>query len=349
MSYDDDDYEDYEEYEEELNPLSKKELALIEADYTIPVSDDHIEEITHLITSYSKIKKLDPEIEYEEEMKEYALDTIRAILEDYDIPCDDIVYLFKFVLAMELLQDKFSSMKRDEILSGHDSLFVRIKEYMDEYPDLFCDIEVYDAIFDIDKKLTSAPTYKRVLTQCYEDLIASGSVESLAAVVQLYNEGKPMADTYVEKSEIPNDNEEEFKKAFLIITGSKKQGSSLKKHFHGMKEIIQQQYPEDPEMKVWAEAQQLRETKALANKYNMTKFGTAVWAGLIILMGLAYLIYSLVMGFIEDAQVGGILLGMGIVFGGIWAAVFLTSMHDKIPFLRNGKAAVLSLKGEAKQ
>ncbi len=349
MSYDDDDYEDYEEYEEELNPLSKRELALIEADYTIPVSNDDIEEITYLITSYSKIKKLDPEIEYEEQMAEYSLDTIRAILEDYDIPCDDIVYLFKFVLAMELLQDKFSSMKKDEIFSGSDSLFARIKEYMDEYPDMFCDVEVYDAIFDIDKSLRSAPTYNKVLRQCYEDLLASGTVESLAAVVQLYNEGKPMADKYVEKAEIPNDNEEEFKKAFLVITESKKQGSSLKKHFHGMKEIIQQQYPEDPQMKVWAEAQQLRETKALANKYRLTKYGTAVWAGLILVMGVAYLIYGLTVGWYEDAQNGGILLGAGVVLGGIWAAVFLSPMHDKIPFLRNGKAAVMSLKGEAKQ
>ena len=312
----------YEEnYEEDLTPLSPEEQALIEADYTEPVSDDPIEEVTYLIDSYFKIKELDPEIEYEEQMQEYALDTIRAVMAEYEIPTDDLTYLFRFVLTMERLQDKYDN---DEIFGkgssedAKNALTVRIKEYMEEYPDMFCDPEVYDILFDIDADLQKAPTYKRVLGLCYEDILASGSVESLAAILQLYNEDKPMADEYVAKAEIPSETLEEFKQAFDLLIKNPKQKKCVTRHFAELRKIIQEKYSDDPELAAWEAAQVQKDTENKAKTYNIVK-----WASLA--AGILFLL---------------LFWPLGIVLLIAWGVFYFTKAHDSIPFLKAGKEAV---------
>ena len=81
-----------EEVYEDLTPLRPEELQLIETDYTIPISDDLTTEVNYLVDSYFKIKRLEPEIEYEEQMQEYAEETIQAVLADIEIPTDDLEY-----------------------------------------------------------------------------------------------------------------------------------------------------------------------------------------------------------------------------------------------------------------
>lgn len=226
------------EYDEiDLTPLNPDDLALIEADYSIPISDDPIEEVSFLFNSYFQIKSLDPEIEYEEQMKAYSMEVIQAVLSEFEIPTEDLVYLFHFILVVESFEKKYKPYREDVIFGGgntiysEDALPLRVKEYISEYPELFCDLEIYDSIFNIDSELTKAPTYVRVLHMCYDDLIASGSIQSLEALLQLYNEERPFAEEFVEKIEIPNSCLEEFRTAFSLIVENPRQTRSLQNRY----------------------------------------------------------------------------------------------------------------------
>ena len=95
--YDEEEYED----EDDGEHLSRAELELISTDYTEMISEDSIEELKFLLENYFKIKKIDPYTEEEKELKSYSEEVIRAILLEYEIPTDDLFYLFKFVLTLE--------------------------------------------------------------------------------------------------------------------------------------------------------------------------------------------------------------------------------------------------------
>ena len=265
MDYNDEIYEEV----ENLTPLSPEELELIETDYTESDIEDPIEEVTHLLDCYFKIKKLDPEIEYEEQMKDYSMDVIRSVMAEYDIPTDDLEYLFRFVLTVEALEAKYG---KDEIFGdgrsdeAKNALSVRINEFMDEQPDMFCDVDIYDSLFDIEAPLNKTPTYKRVLRLCYEDVLASGTVESLRAMLQLYDEQRPLADEYITKAEIPQETLEEFKEAFKLWVNDERDGKPIQKRFTELKEIILQKFSSDSELIEWVA---LQDTTEKVKKYNI--------------------------------------------------------------------------------
>lgn len=317
MDYDEEIYEEV----EDLTPLSPEELELIENDYTESDIDDPIEEVTHLLDCYFKIKELDPEIEYEEQMKDYSMDVIRSIMAEYDIPTDDLEYLFRFVLTVEALEAKYG---KDEIFGdgrsdeAKNALSVRIKEFTEEQPDMFCDVDIYDSLFNIEAPLNKTPTYKRVLGLCYEDVLASGTMESLRAMLQLYDEQRPLADEYVGKAEIPQETLEEFKEAFNLWVNDKRGGKLIKRRFAELKEIIQLKFMSDPELSDWVA---LQDTKDKVKRFNIVK-----WASLAI--SIVFL---------------PILLILGILLVIVWSVVFFTPFGEKINFVREGKEAVQAL------
>ena len=190
-SYEDEEYDDDEEYDEddEYDGLSTEELELIATDYSEPISEDPIEELSFLLDRYFKIQKLDPQEDEEVELKAYATDVIRAIVIDYDIPTDDLGYLFRFVLTLESYYEK---NRRDIIFNEVDSqedqktLKLRVDEYLADYPDLFDDPEVYSILFDIEGPLTQVPTYKKILEKFLTLLAGLGTAEAFDFVVALY-------------------------------------------------------------------------------------------------------------------------------------------------------------------
>lgn len=313
---------DYEEDYEELTPLSPEELELIEKDYTESEIDDPITEVKYLLGCYFGIKKLDPEIEYEEEMKEYSMGVIRSILAEYDIPTDDLEYLFRFVLELEVLKKQYGS---DEIFGNGSSdeaknaLSVRVDEFMKEQPEMFCDVDIYNTLFDFPEPYNETPTYKRVLGLCYEDVLSSGTVESLKAMLQLYDEKRPLTEEYIGKAEFPQDSLEEFKEAFKLWTNDARGGKPIKKRFGELKTIIEQKFSSDQELMGWVA---LQNTQDKAKKFNLVK-----WASLAI---------SLV--FIPILFIITILLVIA------WIVVFFTPIGEKINYIREGKEAVKTLK-----
>lgn len=328
--FDDENFEDEEE-EVLLSPLSKKETALIEADYTEPISDDPVEELKYLLDSYAKLKKLEPEIEYEEQMQAYSMEIIEAVLAEFEIPIDDLKETFLFMLNTERLKEEYSSLRGTPVFKSEDSLFNRVDEFMQEYPDMFCDVEIYDGIFDVPKDLTSTKLYKNVLRMCYEDLTASGTVASLDALLQLYVQKKPLADEFVEKVEIPSESLEEFKESFNLIVNCPRQKGTLKKRFHELKETIQEKYSTDSTLAEWASQQQQKETEAAARNYNLVKWGS-----------LALCVFIAIASLVVDFT----LVITGIIVLAVWGVLYYTPLHDKILFLRDGKAAVESLKNK---
>ena len=371
-NYEEEDYEEegyeeegYEEggYEEEvLTPLSPKDLELIETEYSEPKYEDSIEEISYLYDSYLKIKKLKPEIEYEEEMMEYSLNVIQARIDEFEIPTDDLLYLFVFVLTVESYEKKLkgnnffdnlsekTGLKRSSVSGGlledlkgdkglgglssmaglkrtltpggsseesQSSLMPRINEYLEENPDLFCDLEIYDNLFNIQPELQKTPTYEKVLRQCYEDLIASESNESLAAMLQLYNEERPLTDEFVAKVTIPSDSLEDFKRAFNLIINNPRQTDALKKRENDLLKIInEKQYASDPELAAFV-------TKKASQKTGQT-YKRVMSLSLILPL----------IGFIINPVVG-------LVVAVLWAVVFFVPpVRNLIPFLKKGKESL---------
>lgn len=315
--YNEDDYGD-------LTPLSPDDLALIETDYTESDIEDPISEVGYLLYCYFKMKEMDPEIEYEEEMRDYSMAVIRSILSEYDIPTDDLEYLFRFTLEVEVLKKKYGS---DEIFGdGHseearNALSVRLDEFMKEQPDMFCDVELYDTLFDYKKPYTDTPTYKRVLGMCYEDLMASGTIESLRAMLQLYDEEKPLTEEYIGKAEIPHDTIDEFKEAFDLWVNDKRGGKPIRRRFTELKEIIQQHFASDPELSAWALQQQNNEVAA---KYKKTKW---IALGICVVIAIFFLV-------------------VGIIMLVAWGVLFYTPIGEKLTFIREGKAAVDATKAK---
>lgn len=319
----DEEYEEDEEYEDEDDGkhLSRAELELISTDYTEMVSEDSIEELEFLLNSYFKIKKIDPYTEEEKELKSYSEEVIRAILLEYEIPTDDLFYLFKFILTLEsFYEDKsvFSNNKKDIIFTeidtetGLKTLKLRLDEYLAEYPDLFEDLEVYQHIFELDKSFTKLPTYNAVVERFYSVLISNPSAGTFEYLIELYNQNAYKAEEYLGKMAIPEANAEELATSFNLILNSKKSSSVLKNKLEEIKSIISAKFPEDENLKGLLNNLDAQET---AKKYKKIKFAS---------LGVAIFLF-LVAWYI------------GIVFLIAWGVLFFTPVHDKIPFLAKGR------------
>ena len=330
--YDEEEYQEDEEYDEEYDGeeyededdgehLSRAELELISTDYTEMVSEDSIEELEFLLNSYFKIKKIDPYTEEEKELKSYSEEVIRAILLEYEIPIDDLFYLFRFILTLEsFYEDKsvFSNNKKDIIFTeidtetGLKTLKLRLDEYLAEYPDLFEDLEVYQHIFELDKSFTKLPTYNAVVERFYSVLISNPSAGTFEYLIELYNQNAYKAEEYLGKMAIPEANAEELATSFNLILNSKKSSSVLKNKLEEIKSIISAKFPEDEKLKSLLDNLDAQET---AKKYKKIKFAS---------LGVAIFLF-LVAWYI------------GIVFLIAWGVLFFTPVHDKIPFLAKGR------------
>lgn len=319
-SYEDEEYDDDEEYDEdeEYDGLSAEELELIATDYSKSISEDPIEELSFLLDRYFKIQKLDPQEDEEVELKAYATDVIRAIVMDYDIPTDDLGYLFRFVLTLESYYEK---NRRDIIFNEVDSqedqktLKLRVDEYLADYPDLFDDPEVYSILFDIEGPLTQVPTYKKILEKFLILLAGLGTVEAFDFVVELYAKKVQSVDQYLEKMEVPSDSAESLAAAFEALVNSSRKGSLIQKKIEEAKALITQKYPEDQHLKSLLPTQN---NKEIAKKYKYVKFGS-----------LAVCVVAVLINFI-----------LGLVLIAAWVALFFSPLHDKVPFLVEGKKAL---------
>lgn len=320
-----DEIEDYdEEYDEseEVDGLSAKELELIATDYAEPVSEDSIEELNYLLDSYFKIQKVDPELEEEEELKEYALEVIRAIVMEYDIPADDLPYLFKFVLTLESYYEKhskdviFNAIDNDE---GLKTLKLRVDEYISECPDMFDDLEVYGTLFDIEKPLSETKRYEATLDNFYKMLIDAASVETFGMLLDLYVENKPKAEKNFAAMPVPSATAEELLQSYFVLTGCEHNGSTLNKKIEEMKALISQKYPEDVLLKEMLAEMEVKQANAkTAKMYKTVKFGLLAVAVLLLIVN----------------QIVGIVLVVG------WGALFFSPLHDKVPFLVKGKESL---------
>lgn len=346
---DEDETEEYEDDDSDLHPLSDDTIELLESDYTVSVSDNPIKEISHLLDAYFEMKELEPEIEYEDQMREYSMSVIYDRTLDFEIPSDDLFELFVFVLTIE----KYAQEHEDDMIfvgeNPEDSdctIIARIKEYLHDYPDVFCEIEIYDRIFEIDANLQNTPTYLRVLNMCYEDLIASGTNASLSALLNLYNEKRPLSDKYVGLVEIPSDNLDSFKRAFHLILDNPRQDGPMQKRFGELRQIIQTKYSSDEELSNWCQ-QSVQNTgfshsdvkrfkeqqgaKEVNNTHIYKKEEAKQTANLYKVVKWTTLGVSIV--FLLIIRIVGILLLVA------WIVCYYTPVHDKISFLRENKDA----------
>lgn len=319
-------YEDEYEDEDEAEGLSLKELELISTDYAEPVSEDPIEELNFLLDSYFKIQKVDPELEEEEDLKAYALDVIRAIVLEYEIPADDLAYLFKFVLTLDSHYEQhkkdviFSEMDKEE---GIKTLKLRVDEYLSECPEVFDDLEVYETLFDIEEPLTKTTLYNRTLDNFYTMLIAAASVDTFEVLLDLYVEKKEKAEKNFAAMPIPSATAEELAQAIYTLIQCHHTGSTLTKKLEEAKNLILQKYPDDALLKeLLAEMETKKNNAKTAKLYKLIKFGS---------LGLAIIV--LLIHWIP-----------GILVCGAWGALFFSSLHDKIPFLVKGKECLNEVK-----
>ena len=269
--------------------------------------------------SYFKIQKLSPSLDEEEELKAYALDVIRAIVLEYEIPGDDLAYLFKFVLTLE---SYYEQHKRDVIFSEVDkeedikTLKLRVDEYLNECPEVFDDLEVYGILFDIEKPLTKTALYNRTLDNFYAMLIAAASVETFEVLLELYVEKKEKAEKNFAAMPIPSETAGDLGAALYILTNCSHSGSTLNKKIEEAKALIAQKYPNDESLKeALAEVETKQNQAKTAKMYKMVKFGS---------LGLALIVLLI-------HWIPGILLAAG------WGALFFSPLHDKVPFLVKGK------------
>lgn len=330
--YDEEEYQEDEEYDEEYDEeeyededdgehLSRAELELISTDYTEMISEDSIEELKFLLENYFKIKKIDPYTEEEKELKSYSEEVIRAILLEYEIPTDDLFYLFKFVLTLESFYESKSLFsgdnKKDIIFNEVDkenelkTLKLRIDEYLAEYPDLFDDFEIYDNLFNVDKAFQKLPTYNRIVDKFYSVLLLNPSFDTFSYLIELYNDKSYKADEYLKKMSVPSETSDDMiKSLYLLIENNS--SSIIKTKIEEAKAIIANKYPDNSILKEMLETLNAIE---IAKKYKKIKFAS---------LGVAIFLF-LVAWYI------------GIVFLIAWGVLFFTPVHDKIPFLAKGR------------
>ena len=330
--YDEEEYQEDEEYDEEYDEeeyededdgehLSRAELELISTDYTEMISEDSIEELKFLLENYFKIKKIDPYTEEEKELKSYSEEVIRAILLEYEIPTDDLFYLFKFVLTLESFYESKSLFsgdnKKDIIFNEVDkenelkTLKLRIDEYLAEYPDLFDDFEIYDNLFNVDKAFQKLPTYNRIVDKFYSVLLSNPSFDSFSYLIELYNDKSYNADEYLKKMSVPSETSDDMiKSLYLLIENNS--SSIIKTKIEEAKAIIANKYPDNSILKELLET--LNDIE-IAKKYKKIKS-----------ISLGVSIFLTVIFFV-----------VGIIFLIAWCVIFLTPVHDKIAFLAKGR------------
>ncbi|MCQ2286522.1 MAG: hypothetical protein MJZ76_06585, partial [Bacteroidales bacterium] len=269
---------------------------------------------------------------------DYSMSVIYERTLNFEIPTNDLFELFVFVLSIEkYVQEN----PEDEIFVGDTSedrnytIIARVNEYQEENPDVFCDIEIYDRIFEVDPDLYMTPTYQRILNMFYEDIIEAETIASLSLLLKLYTDRCPLSEKYIELVKIPSKNLDVFKEAFHLFVNNPRQDATIKKRFSELRQIIETKYSSDEELKRWCQ-QNLATSPAHKNNTlikNKQEFGEkAVGSNetsLYKVVKWGSLLLAILFVFIKPI--------LGIVLAIAWGVCFFTKVHDIIPFLRDGK------------
>ena len=341
-------------------PLSPREIELLELDiesYEVPELHRYL---PRLIEHYYNVKSLSPEIDEEIEWQSRKLKEFKNYMCSCPVPESPIEF-FRTLATLEKIQMKKCAILPDDIfiqgvasatkgafkasvssmLSGqmksneeflgeitaNAPLYQRMQQiaYM---PTNNCSNplesqELLDALWDLDIKEEQPATraYMDAAKNACKALCAKGDVPSLKKLLELSKEDRMFASTYLEKIVVPNGSKEEFMEAFTALGRYEKSNiGAVKKKFSECKNIILANYSDDAKLMEFVAAQNERELRDAASKYKTVKMLSLVVCVLL----------SFVTAFIPLV---------------IWVLLFCVSaIHDKIPFLKNGKAAVAQVK-----
>lgn len=316
--------------EREPEPLTAAERRWLEMDIEDNYDPEPHVYIKNVVTQYYKVHKLSPEIDSECDWRDDKLDEILDFMVEFPIPEEPIEF-FMTLLTLECIYREKS--ESDAIFGGWQAtkrtqnvLFLRMRKiaYGKDNPEknpIYAQ-EVLDFIWDFDNFSEEACTvlYSTVAEYACKKLQEKGDTASLKELLSLYERRKSFSAKYLGKFVIPNSNKEEFLEAFRLITSYKNlKDSAVKKKLIELKEIILANYSDDAELMVFVEQQQERELREKAKVYKIIKYVSLPFC----------ILFSFVTLFIPLI---------------IWLIVFITPLHNKISFLREGKNAVESVK-----
>ena len=342
-------------------PLSPREIELLELDiesYEVPELHRYL---PRLLEHYFNVKSLCPEIEEEIEWKSRKLKEFKNYMCNCPVP-EDAVEFFYTLVTLEKIQMKKCAIVPDDIFvqgvgsavkgifKGSMSTFISgempksNEEYIGEITanaplcqrmqqiaymstgkcsNPLESQELFDVVWNLNMKddPTGTNAYTTVAENACKALCAKGDVPSLKKLLELSDKGKMFADKYLGKIAVPNSNKEEFMEAFNVLNRYENSNTSaVKKKLSECKDIILANYSDDAKLMEFVAAQAERELRDAANKYKTVKYITLAFCVLL----------SFVTAFIPLI---------------IWTLVFCVSaIHNKIPFLKNGKDAVAKIK-----
>lgn len=342
-------------------PLSPQEIELLELDiesYEVPELHRYL---PRLLEHYYNVKGLCPEIDEEIEWQSRKLKEFKNYMCSCPVP-EDAVEFFYTLIILEKIQLKKCAILPDDIfiqgvgsatkgvfkasmsslisgevrksneefigeITANAPLLQRMQQiaYMNtnNCSNPLESQEVFDIVWDLNMKDDPIGTnaYTTAAKNACKALCDKGDVPSLKKLLELSKENRMFASTYLEKIVVPNGSKEEFMEAFTALGRYEKSNiGAVKKKFSECKNIILANYSDDAKLMEFVAAQNERELRDAASKYKTVKMLSLV---VCVLLSFATAFIPLV----------------------IWVLLFCVSaIHDKIPFLKNGKAAVAQVK-----
>lgn len=329
-----------EDEEYEPQPLDDDERYWLERNLDEDEKDTPHDTIQTVVNHFFKVDELEPEISSEIEWKKRKKDEFLDFMFKYPTPSDPVEF-FKTLMILQYERTSHSSLLDPVIFGGFELtnrtqnvLITRMEEsaiVLDNSQAVFAldkkhsmntvlnDPAVRNVVWDISKKYHETEAWLVAVELLYRNLVDKGDNEALATLLGYYVGEKHDADKWLEKFPIPNNSKEEFIKAFDLITQCSRQKSSLKAKIKQAKKIIETQYPDEPHFAQFLNQQMLKGKQMIARTYNIIK-----WVSFAVTLFLSFF-----MMFIPTI---------------LWAVLFYTSLTDKIPFLKNGKAVAKELK-----
>ena len=342
-------------------PLSPQEIELLELDiesYEVPELHRYL---PRLLEHYYNVKGLCPEIDEEIEWRSRKLKEFKNYMCSCPVP-EDAVEFFYTLIILEKIQLKKCAIIPDDIfvqgvgsatkgvfkasmssfisgevqksneefigeITANAPLCQRMQQIAYMNTGQCCNPlksqEVFDIVWDLNMKddPTGTNAYTTVAENACKALCAKGDVPSLKKLLELSDKGKMFADKYLGKIAVPNSNKEEFMEAFNVLNQyENSKMSAVKKKLSECKDIILANYSDDAKLMEFVAAQAERELRDAAKMYKIVKMASLA---LCVLLSFVTAFFPLI----------------------IWVLLFcVTAIHDKIPFLKNGKDAVAQVK-----
>lgn len=329
--------EEVEEYVPQ--PLDDEERYWLERSLDEDEMDTPHETIQTIVDHFFKVAGLEPEIPSEIEWKKKKKDEFLDYMVNYPLPTDPVEF-FKTLMILQHNRATSDTLIDPVIFGGFELtnrtqnvLITRMEQsaiIIDTSQGFSLDIKhskdsilndpaVRNIVWEIDDEYHSTQAWLVAVELLYRNLMEKGDNEALKTLLEYYVDRKPESGKWLEKFPIPNNSKEEFTKAFDLITQCNRQKSSLKVKNKQLREIIETQYPDDSYFAQFLDQQILKEKQSTARTYNIIK-----WVSFAVT-----LLLSMFMIFIPTI---------------LWAVLFYTSLNDKIPFFKKGKATVKELK-----